>query len=122
MFIDDLKTYLIGQGLMAEDDAIDGYDDETKVALNCLTIYDGRPADGKKSIQVLRRDVDIPRTRDGLTAIFSHFFNPYQPKPVNKVIGGHKCVLKAVSIPAKLKEYNGMIYYTFNMEVWTQCL
>lgn len=121
-FIDDLKAYLITAGLMTTADAVEGFDDATSDSLTCLYTYDNDPEVGQYSIQIMRRDPELPESRDNCAAIYNHFFSARNPKPVRKDINGVKCLFKPLKAPMFLKNENNFIYYTANMEVWTQKL
>lgn len=122
MFIDDLKTYLLSNGLIGTGNTImlEFYDDTSTTELICLACYDSDPSIGRYSFQFLCRNKSVATSRDRLFTIYNHFFDVYQPLPVYKVIGTTKCQFKPLNKPTFLKKENGLVHYIMNVEVWTQ--
>lgn len=122
MFIDDLKAYIINQGLIPTGQRLnlEFYDDALATELMCMAIYDSDPELGRYSIQILSRYKALKTARDYLFTIYNHFFAYRQALPVDMVISGIKCRFKPVSKPLFIKKLNGLFHYTMNFEVWTQ--
>ena len=119
-FLQDLRTYLIAQGLMSSTDTLEYYDEATTNDLICLSQYDSSPDIGRISVQFLCRDSVITNCITKLNSIYSHFFDVYQPLPVYKVINGTKCEFKPLNTATFLKKVNTQFYYVMNMEIWKQ--
>ena len=119
-FIQDLRTYLIAQGLMTSTDTLEYYDEATTTDLICLRQYDSNPDIGRISVQFLCRNSSIPTAQSKLNAIYSHFFDVYNPKLVTKTIGTTKCKFKPLTTATFLKKVNTQFYYVMNMEIWKQ--
>lgn len=119
MFIDDLKTYIINQGLIKTGATLDleFYDDALATELMCIAVYDSDPELGRYSIQILSRYKALKTARDYLFTIYNHFFTAYNPKSLTKTIGAGKYVFKPVSKPLFVKKVNGLYHYTMNFEV-----
>ena len=122
MFIDDLKTYIINQGLIKTGVSfeVDFYDEALATELMCMAIYDSDCELGRYSIQIMARYKALKTARDYLFAIYNHFFDYRQDTMVDMEILGTKCRFKPVSKPLFIKKINGLYNYTMNFEVWTQ--
>ena len=119
-FQDDLKAYLVTQGLMSSTDTKEYYDEATTTNLICLSQYDSSPDIGRISMQFLCRDNDLTVCITKLNNIYNHFFDVYQPLPVYKEINGTKCLFNPLTTATFLKKVGAVYYYVMNMEIWKQ--
>ena len=122
MFIDDLKTYIINQGLIKTGVSfeLEFYDEALATELMCMAIYDSDCELGRYSIQIMARYKNLKTSRDYLFTIYDHFFDYRQDTMVDMEVLGTKCRFKPVSKPLFIKKINGLYNYTMNFEVWTQ--
>ena len=121
-FIENLKTYIINQGLIATSQGLEleFYDENNANELLCLFVYDTDAELGRLSIQILARFTNPKTCLDKLYPIYNHFFDNINFKLVSKTINNKTCKFKAVSKPAFIKKSNDMFNYAFNFEVYTQ--
>ena len=122
MFIDDLKTYIINQGLIKTGVSfeLEFYDEALATELMCMAIYDSDCELGRYSIQIMARYKALKTARDYLYTIYDHFFDYRQDTMVDMEVLGTKCRFKPVNKPLFIKKINGLYNYTMNFEVWTQ--
>ena len=105
---------------MTSTDTLEYYDEATTTDLICLSQYDSSPDIGRVSVQFLCRNSSIPTAQSKLNAIYSHFFDVYNPKLVTKTINGTVCKFKPLTTATFLKKVNTQFYYVMNVEIWKQ--
>lgn len=120
MFIDDLKTYLIAQGVIDSTCFLEYYKEEGN-PLTCISEYDSDNLNGR-FFQVLRVDDSIKDAKAYLDDIHAVLFPPYPCNRQTLTIGDYPAYFEPINRPTwfKKNEDSNLHYVSFNIKVTTQ--
>ena len=117
LFLQDLRDYLVSEGLATERKAFFDYYPDDNTDFITITCYDNDSLTDERSIQVMARNTTVVDCLNSLNGIYNNLFGNYQGRENVIEINSTPCYFSPLSKPAYLKYLNGLFYYVFNMKV-----